>query len=146
MNFGIAFAGGGLKGIAYIGVIKAFNELGINAQYISGTSSGSIFGMFYALGLSVENMEEIILGNYKQLIKVKKAPTIKALITYLTTGKTRIEGLIDGENIEKLISKMKDKDIIKINNMNEIEKNLYLVKGSYIWQRVMRKKQKLLNL
>jgi len=39
MLIGLALAGGGLKGVAHIGAIKALEELGIKIDYISGTSS-----------------------------------------------------------------------------------------------------------
>ena len=52
MKLGIAFAGGGLKGIAYIGVFKALEELGIKPDYMSGTSSGSMTTALYAAGYS----------------------------------------------------------------------------------------------
>ena len=42
MSLGLALAGGGLQGIAHIGAIKAFNDLGIKFDYISGTSSGTV--------------------------------------------------------------------------------------------------------
>ena len=43
MKLGVALAGGGLKGVAYIGALKAFEEANIQFDYISGASSGSIF-------------------------------------------------------------------------------------------------------
>ena len=52
MSLGIAFAGGGLKGIAYIGALKALNEIGVKPDYLSATSSGSIFASFYAMGFT----------------------------------------------------------------------------------------------
>lgn len=45
MKNGICFAGGGVKGAAHIGVIKALEEENINFKYIGGTSSGSIDSM-----------------------------------------------------------------------------------------------------
>lgn len=48
MKLGICLAGGGVKGAAHIGVLKAFLEKGINFDYISGTSSGSIVATLYA--------------------------------------------------------------------------------------------------
>ena len=42
MKIGLSLAGGGVKGAAHIGVLKAFEEKGIKIDYIGGTSSGSI--------------------------------------------------------------------------------------------------------
>jgi len=50
MKIGLALSGGGTKGAAYIGVIKALEEFGIFATHISGTSAGAIVGALYANG------------------------------------------------------------------------------------------------
>ena len=49
MSLGIALAGGGLKAIAHVGVLKAFEDLDIKIDYLSGTSSGSIVAMMHAI-------------------------------------------------------------------------------------------------
>lgn len=119
MSLGVALAGGGLKGLAHIGALKALEELGIKIDYLSGTSSGSIFATFYAMGYSTEEIKKRTLENYKLLTTIKKKPIFKAGYTYLTSGVAQISGLIDGKNIEDLvINGSKDKDIT---NMNQIE-------------------------
>ena len=47
-KIGLAFGGGGAKGMTHIGVIKAFEEFGLEFDYIAGTSVGSIMGAAYA--------------------------------------------------------------------------------------------------
>ncbi len=56
---GLALSGGGLKGIAHIGVLKGLAEAGIPIDYITGTSSGSIVGGLYSLGYSIEEVDSI---------------------------------------------------------------------------------------
>lgn len=51
MKLGLSLAGGGIKGAAHIGAIKALQEEGVQIDYISGTSSGSIVASLYALSL-----------------------------------------------------------------------------------------------
>ena len=58
VRLGVAFGGGGLRGIGHIGVIKAFEELGIKPDFIAGTSAGSIFGSALAFGLTSSQMIE----------------------------------------------------------------------------------------
>ena len=53
MSIGIALAGGGLKGVAHIGAIKALQELGLQIDYITGTSSGAMMAALYALGYKI---------------------------------------------------------------------------------------------
>lgn len=55
-KMGIAFGGGGAKGFAHIGAIKAFEEAGITFDEVAGTSVGSIAGALYAFGLSSDEM------------------------------------------------------------------------------------------
>lgn len=51
---GIVLSGGGIRGIAHLGVLKAFINAGIQFSHISGTSAGSIAGAFYAAGIDPE--------------------------------------------------------------------------------------------
>ncbi|NND79952.1 MAG: patatin-like phospholipase family protein [Maribacter sp.] len=50
MNIGLALSGGGVRGIAHIGAIKALEEHGIFPTHIAGTSAGAIVGALYANG------------------------------------------------------------------------------------------------
>ena len=56
---GLALSGGGARGAAHIGVLKALEKTGIRVDYIAGTSFGALIGGFYALGYSPERIEEI---------------------------------------------------------------------------------------
>ncbi|MFZ4400455.1 MAG: patatin-like phospholipase family protein [Bacteroidales bacterium] len=60
---GLVLSGGGSKGVAHIGVIKALEENGIPIDYIAGTSMGAIIGGLYAAGYSPDEMERIFLGD-----------------------------------------------------------------------------------
>jgi NTE family protein len=51
---GIVLSGGGIRGIAHLGVLKAFKNAGITFSHISGTSAGSIAGAFFAAGIDPE--------------------------------------------------------------------------------------------
>lgn len=79
MKLGLCLSGGGIKGAAHIGAIKAFEEAGIKFDLISGTSSGSIVASLYALGYSADEMLAIF-QNYCKKIKYVDAPTILELI------------------------------------------------------------------
>lgn len=56
---GYALSGGGARGIAQIGVLKAFEEQGIYPDIVIGTSMGSIVGGLYSAGYSVEELDTI---------------------------------------------------------------------------------------
>ena len=57
---GLVLSGGGAKGAAHIGVIKALEENGIPIDYITGTSAGAIVGSLYAMGYTPEEMVELM--------------------------------------------------------------------------------------
>lgn len=58
---GIVLSGGGIRGIAHLGVLKALINAGIKISHISGTSAGSIVGAFYASGIDPEEGLEIFM-------------------------------------------------------------------------------------
>lgn len=62
-TIGLVLSGGGARGIAHIGVLRALEELGFKPDVISGTSAGAAIGAFYAAGYSPGQIEEIILNN-----------------------------------------------------------------------------------
>ncbi len=56
MNIGLVLSGGGVRGIAHIGAIKALEEFDIYPSHIAGTSSGAIVGALYAGGCRWEEI------------------------------------------------------------------------------------------
>ncbi len=56
-KIGLALGGGGARGLAHIGVLKALEQLRIPIDYVAGTSSGAIIGGLYAAGMSPEEIE-----------------------------------------------------------------------------------------
>lgn len=59
---GLVLSGGGAKGAAHIGVIKAFEENEIPIDYITGTSIGAIIGSLYAMGYTPDEMLQLMLS------------------------------------------------------------------------------------
>ena len=56
---GLVLSGGGAKGLAHIGVIRALEENNIPIDYIAGTSMGGIIGALYAIGMDPYQMQDI---------------------------------------------------------------------------------------
>ncbi len=59
-SIGVVLSGGGARGIAHIGVLRALEEYNIPIDFIGGTSFGALVAVFYASGYSVQEMQEII--------------------------------------------------------------------------------------
>ncbi|MCQ2957760.1 MAG: patatin-like phospholipase family protein [Candidatus Gastranaerophilales bacterium] len=56
------FGGGAVRGYAYLGVLKAFEEIGFIPQKLAGSSVGSVFAAFYALGVPLNEMSELFFN------------------------------------------------------------------------------------
>ncbi|MFC5194263.1 patatin-like phospholipase family protein [Bizionia hallyeonensis] len=87
-TIGLVLSGGGYRGIAHIGVLKAMKELGIKPDYISGTSAGAIVGSLYAAGHSCDKIFDFFSNT--------------ELFTYHNYTLKK-PGLIDGSKIENIL-------------------------------------------
>lgn len=105
MELGLALSGGGVKGAAHIGVLKALEEAGIKISSISGTSSGSIVAVLYACGYSSNEIYYIFKKYCKCITDYDKLIPFKVLGT-LFTGKIKLKSLAKGNNIEYIIHNM----------------------------------------
>lgn len=57
---GLVLSGGGARGGAHIGVLKALEELRVPVDYVAGTSIGAIVGGFYVSGMTVAELEVLV--------------------------------------------------------------------------------------
>ena len=84
MKVGLVLSGGGARGIAHLGAIKALEEEGIRFDVVSGTSAGALIGALYCYGYSPDEILQRIQKtnfygflrpalNWKGLINIEKA-------------------------------------------------------------------------
>lgn len=68
-KLGLALGGGGARGLAHIGVLKALEDAGLTIDFIAGTSMGGVIAAAYAAGLSPADIESMALeyGNSRAL-------------------------------------------------------------------------------
>jgi NTE family protein len=59
-RIGLVLSGGGARGFAHVGVLKALNEEGIFPNVISGTSAGALVGVLYADGFAPDEIMKIM--------------------------------------------------------------------------------------
>ena len=83
-KIGLALGGGGAKGLAHIGIIKALEAAGIKIDYIAGTSMGALVGGWYAATDDIRTLEDFILRinktdifEIKEMIKRKNGALFK---------------------------------------------------------------------
>jgi NTE family protein len=58
-KIGLTLSGGGAKGLAHIGILKAIDSAGLKIDYITGTSMGAVIGSLYSIGYSANQIEEM---------------------------------------------------------------------------------------
>jgi NTE family protein len=114
-KIGIAFSGGGAKGLAHIGVLKVFEEEGLQAEIVTGTSMGSIIAGLYAMGYSPAFLENMAMNvdwfdvfretvDRKYLSVRQKTYRDRYLLAFpLYDGSVQLpSGLIKGQKIHRL--------------------------------------------
>ena len=69
LKYTCLFGGGAIRGVSYIGVIKAFEELGIIPNTLAGSSVGSIFAALLAVGYTAEELKQVFLKVNFELFK-----------------------------------------------------------------------------
>lgn len=119
MKLGLALSGGGIRGIAHAGVLKALEENNIKIEAIGGTSSGSIISTLYAMGYSPYYIYILFKRYAKDLVNQNSLSTITSLGGFMTNKKTHFLGFYSGEEIEKGFNEVALRKGIK--NMSEIK-------------------------
>ena len=117
MKLGIALSGGGIRGIAHAGVLKALEESGIEIEAIGGTSSGALIAGLYVLGYSPEDIYDLFKTHAKDIVGMGKNPISSRIHNVLRRENT---GFRKGENIEELFNKLANDKGIK--NISQITK------------------------
>lgn len=74
VKIGLALGGGGARGFAHLGAIKAFEEYGLKFDFIAGTSAGSLVGAFYSNGWTFDQMFNIAKNFKEKDIRKSKIP------------------------------------------------------------------------
>ncbi len=70
LKIGLVLSGGGAKGFAHIGVLKALEKAGIKIDYIGGTSMGAVVGGLYASGYNASQIDSIFYNtNFDELLQ-----------------------------------------------------------------------------
>ena len=118
MKLGLALSGGGIRGIAHAGVLKALEENNIKIDAIGGTSSGSIISTLYAMGYSPYYIYILFKRYAKDLVNQNSMSTITSLKNFMANKKTNFSGFYSGEEIEKAFNEVaKRKGIKKVSDI-----------------------------
>ena len=118
-KIGYVLSGGGAKGMAHVGVLKVLEEVGLEPDYITGTSMGSIMGGLYAIGYSASEISEIIERVDWSTVLTNEIPSNNVLMSRKHEYQRFIlempiyqrkpelpAGLIEGQKLSELFSEL----------------------------------------
>ncbi|MDG3583137.1 patatin-like phospholipase family protein [Galbibacter pacificus] len=128
---GLVLSGGGAKGLAHIGALKAIEEAGVRIDYIGGTSMGAIVGALYAAGYTPTQLDSIFKETNFDVLLQDKMPR-SAMSFYeknnyeryavtLPFNKFKISlptSLSKGQNLYNLLSEL----LFNVNNIDDFNK------------------------
>lgn len=102
MKIGIALGGGGAKGFAHIGVLRALKEAGIEFDFVAGTSIGALVGAVHAAG-RLDSLERLSRRFGMTDIPFLLGPTWPS------------RGLFSGSYVDRLLD-----ELIHLDNIEEL--------------------------
>jgi NTE family protein len=112
-NIMLVLGGGGIKGLAHIGVVKALEQLGIPVSEYVGTSAGAIVAAMAASGMKADEIEKVGLSiRQSDIFDFNYAGILNP---------SRIKGLCKGDSLRQFI-----KRAIPVNRFSELPKPLFL--------------------
>lgn len=100
-NIGLALSGGGVRGFAHIGALRALEDVGIKPDVIAGVSAGSIVASFYAAGMSADEIFDLF-GSI-DMSKFLQVDITKSGFLKLDKFKRFLETNLPIKNIEELL-------------------------------------------
>ena len=124
LKLGIALSGGGIRGIAHAGVLKALEDNGIKVDIIGGTSAGSMIASLYAMGYAPHYIYLLFKKYAKDIAALNTKPILSGIQNHFFGKKKTITGLKDGEDVEKLCDKLAIRKGIK--TINQIKMPLVI--------------------
>lgn len=115
---GLVLSGGGARGIAHLGVMKALKEIGVAFSHISGTSAGAIIGALYGYGYSETEILKIVSTGFFRA--VRPAWTVSGLLSLDTLGEELLKYMPDNR-FESLSVKL----VVAATNLERGEVNYF---------------------
>ena len=113
MKLGLALSGGGIRGIAHAGALKALEDNNIKIDVIGGTSSGALIGSLYALGYTPYYIYILFKRYAKEITGINSMPIINGIGNYMMSKKVVITGLKTGRSLERTFNDLANRKGVK---------------------------------
>ena len=110
-RYGLALSGGGARGAAHVGVLKALAEEDLLPDTVAGTSAGSIVAGLYASGLEISQMEAAVLylaQNGLNYLDPDYMALLELFPQLLAGAPVGLSGLIKGDRLLKFLDDLTD--------------------------------------
>lgn len=121
MKLGLALSGGGIRGIAHAGALKALEDNNIKIDVIGGTSAGAMISSLYAIGYSPYYIYMLFKRYAKEIVGVGNIPIISGIKKFAASKKLKVIGQDIGEMLEKEFNRLaENKKIKNIEDINTI--------------------------
>lgn len=100
----LVFSGGGTKGVAYVGVLRVLDQMGISPKIkrYAGASAGAIVAALLAIGMTTDEIEENLPTSFMKFLDPEKGSADDIINQLKRIGKL-LEGSIDLWDILKVI-------------------------------------------
>jgi NTE family protein len=114
----VVLSGGGAKGVAHIGALRAIEQAGVPIDMIVGTSMGAIVGGLYSIGYTTDQLDSMVMSQDWGVLLSDRTPRHdqpysqkenddRYLVSYpLGRSETGVSGLVNGTNLEMLFNDM----------------------------------------
>lgn len=108
----LVLGGGGLKGFAHIGVLRAFKERGIEPTVVAGTSIGALIAAAYVGGMPVDEME-------RRALELRKSDLFRIDHISMVTKRMLAPALYLGKPLERIV-----RDLVPSGTFNDLPRPL----------------------
>lgn len=95
MDISVALGGGGIKGVAHVGVLECLEDAGFKIRAVAGTSAGGLLGSIYAAGVSPKEILAIVNRMDQQHMYQRHAKDGPSLLGYAGLTNMLVEVLGD---------------------------------------------------
>lgn len=113
MKVGLALSGGGIRGIAHAGALKALEDNNIKIDVIGGTSSGALIASLYAMGYSPYYIYILFKKYAKDLVNQNTISKVTNIGSFMANKKASFQGFYSGEEIEECFNNIAARKGIK---------------------------------
>ena len=115
-KIGLALGGGGARGAAHIGILRAFEKENIPIDYLVGTSAGALIAALYSGGISPDEIEKYVLSGAIMKVYRTDISIVRALFSHINRvfhiffGKPYYAGLYNDEKLHNFVDRVISKD------------------------------------